>query len=99
MHPLAISAAKTLTQRVPRRQPNRPSNPATWSQMERRASGVTRLSRALSSVQRLPLTGLLMPSLVSLTAASARSAAAVAAVWPTIRSTTPYSIASAALIQ
>ena len=49
--------------------------------------------------QGLPLNGLLMPSLVSLTAASARSAAAVAAVWPTIRSTTPYSIASAALIQ
>ncbi len=49
--------------------------------------------------QGLPLNDLLMPSLVSLTAASARSAAAEAAVWPTIRSTTPYSTASAALIQ
>jgi hypothetical protein len=49
--------------------------------------------------QGLPLNGLLMPSLVSLTAASARSAAAVAAVCPTIRSTTPYSTSSAALIQ
>ncbi len=49
--------------------------------------------------QGLPLNGLLMPSLVSLTAASARSAAAEAAVCPTIRSTTPYSTASAALIQ
>ncbi len=49
--------------------------------------------------QRVPLAGLVVAPDVSLTAASARSAATVAAVWPTIRSITPYSLASAALIQ
>jgi len=64
------------------------------------ASALRSVRRRPGGRQRLPLNGLLMlPSLVSLTANSARSAAAVAAVWPTIMSTTPYSIASAALIQ